>query len=350
MTQTRLSAEVLRDETRLPRIPEPNIIVIFGASGDLTARKLVPALYELSAQRRLPLEYGVVGVARAKMSHDAFRKKLRASLNQYHPDRVSEDVWESFSKNIFYLPGDFREPRMYRELKNFLKELDRKCGTEGNRAFYMASSPSFFSTIAEGLGEAGMSVGENGGWARLMVEKPFGRDLLSARNLNADIRQYFRERQIYRIDHYLGKETVQNIMALRFANGIFEPVWSQHYVDHVQITVAEDIGVGTRGAFYEEAGALRDIVQNHLMQVLCLTAMEPPVAFDAESVREEKVKVLKAVRRVPENEVESCAVRGQYTRGWVWGEEVPGYREEKNVAPDSTTETYVALKLFIDNW
>jgi glucose-6-phosphate 1-dehydrogenase len=173
---------------------------------------------------------------------------------------------------------------------------------------------------------------------------------MSARELNRDIRRYFRERQIYRIDHYLGKETVQNILALRFANGIFEPVWSQHYVDHVQITVAEDIGVGTRGAFYEEAGALRDIVQNHLMQVLCLTAMEPPVAFDAESVREEKVKVLKAVRRVPENEVASYAVRGQYTRGWVWGEEVPGYREEKNVAPDSTTETYVALKLFIDNW
>jgi glucose-6-phosphate 1-dehydrogenase len=183
-----------------------------------------------------------------------------------------------------------------------------------------------------------------------VVEKPFGRDLESARELNTDIRRYFEERQIYRIDHYLGKETVQNIMALRFSNGIFEPVWNQHYVDHVQITVAEDLGIGARGAFYEEAGALRDIVQNHLMQVLCLTAMEPPVAFEAESVREEKVKVLKAVRRIHEEEVERFTVRSQYTSGWVWGEEVPGYREEKNVAPDSTTETYVALKLFIDNW
>jgi glucose-6-phosphate 1-dehydrogenase len=350
MTQTRLSAEVLRDETRLPRIPEPNTVVIFGASGDLTARKLVPALYELSAQRRLPLKFAVVGVARTKMGHDEFRKKLRDSLNEYHPDRVSEDVWKSFSKNTFYLPGDFGEAGMYRELKNFLKELDRKCGTEGNRVFYMASSPSFFSTIVEGLGEAGMSVGENGGWARLVVEKPFGRDLMSARGLNADIRQYFGERQIYRIDHYLGKETVQNIMALRFANGIFEPVWNDHYVDHVQITVAESIGIDARGAFYEEAGALRDIVQNHLMQVLCLTAMEPPVAFDAESVREEKVKVLKAVHRFSEDEVRKFAVRGQYARGWVWGEGVRGYREEEGVLPGSTTETYVALKLFIDNW
>ncbi|MBV9452690.1 MAG: glucose-6-phosphate dehydrogenase, partial [Rubrobacter sp.] len=198
--------------------------------------------------------------------------------------------------------------------------------------------------------EAGMNEGENGGWARLVVEKPFGRDLKSARKLNTDIRRYFRERQIYRIDHYLGKETVQNLLALRFSNGIFEPVWNQHYVDHVQITVAEDLGIGARGAFYEEAGALRDIVQNHLMQVLCLTAMEPPVAREAESVREEKVKVLKAVPRMPDEEVDRSAVRGQYTRGWVWGKEVPGYREEENVAPASTTETYVALKLFVDNW
>ncbi|HEY6675006.1 MAG TPA: glucose-6-phosphate dehydrogenase, partial [Rubrobacteraceae bacterium] len=232
----------------------------------------------------------------------------------------------------------------------FLKKLDAERGTEGNRAFYLASSPILFPTIVERLGEAGMNRGENGGWARVVLEKPFGRDLASAKALNRDIRRYFEESQIYRIDHYLGKETVQNILALRFANGIFEPVWSQHYVDHVQITVAEDIGVGVRGAFYEEAGALRDIVQNHLMQVLCLTAMEPPVAFDAESVSEEKVKVLRAVRRVPEEEVASYAVRGQYTQGWVWGEKVPGYREEKNVAPDSTIETYVALKLFIDNW
>ena len=325
-------------------------MVIFGASGDLTARKLVPALYDLAEGRRLPMEFAVVGVSRTEMSHEEFRKKLRVALDRQRPGRVSDEVWTSFCGSVFYLPGDSKDPQTYRELKNFLRDLDASKGTRGNRTFYLASSPSLVSPIVERLGEVGLNEGESDGWARLVVEKPFGRDLASARELNRNIRRYFKERQIYRIDHYLGKETVQNILALRFANGIFEPVWSQHYVDHVQITVAEDIGVGTRGAFYEEAGALRDIVQNHLMQVLCLTAMEPPVAFDAESVREEKVKVLKAVRRIPEDEVEGYAVRGQYTRGWVWGEEVPGYREEKNVAPDSMTETYVALKLFIDNW
>ena len=350
MAETQVLQNVLRDEQRLPRVPEPGVMVIFGASGDLTARKLVPALYDLAAARRLPMEFAVVGISRTELSHDEFRKKLRDALDKHRSGQVSDDVWESFSKGIFYLSGDSKKPETYEELKGFLNELDTERGTEGNRIFYLSSSPSLFPTIVERLGEAGMNEEENGGYARLVVEKPFGRDLESARELNGDIRRYFEERQIYRIDHYLGKDTVQNILALRFSNGIFEPIWNQHYVDHVQITVAEDIGVGARGAFYEEAGALRDIVQNHLMQVLCLTAMEPPVAFDAEAVREEKVKVLKAVRRIPEEEVESHAVRGQYTRGWVWGEEVPGYREEKNVAPDSTTETYVALKLFIDNW
>jgi glucose-6-phosphate 1-dehydrogenase len=350
MTGTQISADVLRDEKRFPKVAEPGAMVIFGASGDLTARKLVPALYDLAAQRRLPMEFAVVGISRTEMSHDEFRKKLRGALDEQRPGEVSGDVWNSFCGGVFYLSGDSKKAETYRELKYFLKKLDGERGTEGNRSFYLASSPSLVSAIVERLGEAGMNEGENGGWARLVVEKPFGNDLASAKELNEDIRRYFEERQIYRIDHYLGKETVQNIMALRFSNSIFEPLWSQHYVDHVQITVAEDIGVGTRGAFYEEAGALRDIVQNHLMQVLCLTAMEPPVAFDAESVREEKVKVLKAARRIPEDEVENYAVRGQYTRGWVWGEEVPEYREEKNVAPDSTTDTYVALKLYIDNW
>src|SRR5215218_1433669 len=350
MADTQILQNILRDEQRLPRVPEPGVMVIFGASGDLTSRKLVPALYDLAAQRRLPLEFAVVGISRTEMSHEEFRGRLRKTLEEQRSGEISDDVWESFSNGIFYMPGDSKETETYDELKELLMRLDSERGTQGNRAFYLSSSPSLFPAIVEHLGEAGLNEGEDGGWSRLVVEKPFGRDLQSAEQLNAELQRYFEETQIYRIDHYLGKETVQNILALRFANGIFEPVWSQHYVDHVQITVAEDIGVGTRGAFYEEAGALRDIVQNHLMQVLCLTAMEPPVAFDAESVREEKVKVLKAVRRVPENEVESCAVRGQYTRGWVWGEEVPGYREEKNVAPDSTTETYVALKLFIDNW
>ena len=325
-------------------------MVIFGASGDLTARKLIPALYDLAARRRLPMEFAVVGVSRTHMSHDEFRKKLRGTLESQRPGGVNDGVWDSFCSSVFYLAGDTRNAETYEELKGFLKRLDEERGTRGNRAFYLASSPSLVSPIVEHLGEAGMNRGEGGGWARLVIEKPFGRDLESAKELNIGIRRYFDETQIYRIDHYLGKETVQNILALRFSNSVFEPLWSQHYVDHVQITVAEDIGTGTRGAFYEEAGALKDIVQNHVMQVLCLTAMEPPVAFDAESVREEKVKVLKAVRPIPENEVDDYAVRGQYTSGWVWGEEVAGYREEKEVDPESVTETYVALRLFVDNW
>ncbi|MBA3424730.1 MAG: glucose-6-phosphate dehydrogenase [Rubrobacter sp.] len=325
-------------------------MVIFGASGDLTARKLIPALYDLAEGRRLPMEFAVVGISRTEMSHDEFRNRLRDGLEEQRAGSVSEDVWESFSKGLFYLPGDSKKPETYEELKDFLKKLDGERGTSGNRIFYLSSSPSLFPTIVERLGEAGMSREDDGGYSRLVIEKPFGRDLESARHLNGDILRYFREKQIYRIDHYLGKETVQNILALRFSNGIFEPVWNQHYVDHVQITVAEDIGVGTRGAFYEEAGALRDIVQNHVMQVLCLTAMEPPVAFDADSLREEKVKVLKAVRPISEDEVGEAAVRGQYDGGWVFGEEVRGYREEKDVAADSETETYVALKLLVDNW
>jgi glucose-6-phosphate 1-dehydrogenase len=350
MADTQVLQNVLRDEQRLPRVPEPGVMVIFGASGDLTSRKLVPALYDLAAQRRLPLEFAVVGISRTEMSHDEFRGKLRKALEEQRSGEVSDDVWDSFSHGIFYMPGDSKKTETYDELKELLKKLDSERGTQGNRAFYLSSSPSLFPDIVEHLGEAGLNEEEDGGWSRLVVEKPFGRDLESAQELNSELQRYFDETQIYRIDHYLGKETVQNILALRFANGIFEPIWNQHYVDHVQITVAEDIGVGTRGAFYEEAGALRDIVQNHVMQVLCLTAMEPPVAFDAESVREEKVKVLKAVRPIPEDDVESYAVRGQYERGWVWGEEVPGYREEKNVDPESVTETYVALKVFVDNW
>ena len=350
MAQTQITPEALRDDRRLPRAPEPGAMVIFGASGDLTRRKLIPALYDLAAQRRLPMEFAVVGLSRSPMSHEEFRDHLREALEEQRSGGVSDDVWESFSKGIFYLAGDSKKPETYEELRGFLGELDEERGTQGNRMFYLSSSPSLFPTIVERLGEAGMNRGEGDGYARLVIEKPFGRDLESARELNAGIQRYFEERQIYRIDHYLGKETVQNILALRFANGIFEPLWNQHYVDHIQITVAEDIGVGTRGAFYEEAGALRDIVQNHVMQVLCLTAMEPPVTFDAESVREEKVKVLKAVRPIPEDEVEDYAVRGQYEKGWVWGEEVSGYREEKNVDPESVTETFVALKLFVDNW
>ncbi len=348
-TQHTQSEGLLRDDSRLPRMPDPAAIVIFGASGDLTSRKLVPALYDLAASRRLPMEFAVVGISRTKMSHEEFRERLREELEKHRPGKVSEDVWDSFSRGIFYLPGDSKEPGTYKELKQFLANLDEERGISGNRVFYLSSSPSLFPSIVEQLGECGMN-SEEGGYSRLVIEKPFGSDLESAKYLNQEIKNHFDESQIYRIDHYLGKETVQNILALRFANGIFEPVWNQHYVDHVQITVAESDGVGDRGAFYEEAGALRDIVQNHVMQVLCLTAMEPPVAFDADSVRAEKVKVLKAVRPIPEDEVDKYAVRGQYDSGWVWGEKVPGYREEEEVSEESTTETYAALKLFVDNW
>src|SRR3712207_2128934 len=275
VAETQVLHHVLRDDARLPRVSEPGAMVIFGASGDLTARKLVPALYELAATRRLPIEFAVVGISRTPLSHNEFRERLRGALEKHRSGQVSGDVWESFSKGIFYLAGDSKKSETYNELKGFLNELDTERGTEGNRIYYLSSSPSLFSTIVERLGEAGMNEEENGGYARLVVEKPFGRDLMRARELNNDIRRYFEQTQIYRRDHYLGKDTVQNTRALRFSNGIFEPLWNQHYVDHVQITVAEDIGVGSRGAFYEEAGALRDIVQNHVMQVLCLTAMEP---------------------------------------------------------------------------
>ncbi len=340
----------LRDEGRLPRVPEPGVVVIFGASGDLTKRKLIPALYDLAAQRRLPMEFAVVGLSRTEMSHDEFRESLREGLEDQRANSFSEVVWETFSKGLFYLPGDSKDPDTYQELKDFMKDLDEERETQGNRIFYLSSSPSLFAPIVEQLGNAGLNEGEDGGYARLVIEKPFGHDLESAQELNQDIQQHFREEQIYRIDHYLGKETVQNILALRFSNGIFEPIWNQHYVDHVQITVAENDGIGTRGSFYEESGAMRDIIQNHGMQVFCLTAMESPVAFDADSVREEKVKVLKAVREIPEDDVGHYAVRGQYESGWVWGEEVNGYRDEEDVDPDSDTETYVALKLFVDNW
>ncbi|WP_119065554.1 glucose-6-phosphate dehydrogenase [Rubrobacter indicoceani] len=342
--------KALAEDPGISESPAPAVVVIFGASGDLTQRKLIPALYDLASSRQLPMEFAVVGISRTEMSHDEFRERLREGLKEQRESTFSEEVWRTFSQGVFYMAGDSTAPETYTELQDLLQKLDNERGTGGNRVFYLSSSPSLFPAIVDQLGESGMSEETEDAYSRIVIEKPFGRDLASAQELNNEIQLRFREEQIYRIDHYLGKETVQNILALRFSNGIFEPLWNQNYVDHVQITVAEDIGVGTRGAFYEEAGALRDIVQNHLMQVLCLTAMEPPVNFDADSVREEKVKVLKAVRPIKESEVDSVAVRGQYTKGWVWGEEVEGYREEEEVAEDSLTDTFVAMKLFVDNW
>ncbi|MDA8146924.1 MAG: glucose-6-phosphate dehydrogenase [Thermaerobacter sp.] len=339
----------LRGEETTQRRPDPFILVIFGAGGDLTHRKLAPALYSLAVQNLLPEEFAVVGFSRREMSDDNFRRDLAGAVGRFSRlSPVRAQVWQRLAERIFYVAGDFTTSDGYHRLGELLTRLDRERGTGGNRLFYLATPPSFYPTIVAQVGEAGL--GRGGGWTRLVVEKPFGKDLTTARELNAQLYQVLQENQIYRIDHYLGKETVQNILALRFANGIFEPVWNRRYVDHVQISVAESLGVERRGSYYEEAGALRDMVQNHLLQLLCLTAMEPPVAFDADAVRDEKVKVLRAIHPFTPKEAGSRAVRGQYTAGWVLGEPVVGYLREPGVAGDSPTETYVALKLFIDNW
>ena len=337
---------------RVRAIPPPTAMVVFGGSGDLAHRKIVPALYNLELHRLLPQNFAFVGSSRSEYSDEEYRADMRKAVEEFSRTQpIQHQVWESFASRLHYIPGSSSDPGTYGRIGDLLDRFDREHGTDGNRLFYLSLIPKLFPDTIRGIGKAGLGGrGWDRGFSRVVVEKPFGHDLASAGELQELVTTVFPERDVFRIDHYLGKESVQNIIAFRFANGIFEPVWNHHYVDHVQITVAEDIGVGTRGAFYEEAGALRDIVQNHVMQVLCLTAMEPPVTFDAESVREEKVKVLKAVRPIPENEVENYAVRGQYEGGWVWGEEVPGYREEKNVDPGSVTETFVALKVFVDNW
>jgi glucose-6-phosphate 1-dehydrogenase len=329
----------------LPRSPDPNVMVIFGASGDLTARKLMPALYNLALNRYLPSGFSVIGTSRTPWSDEQFRAAmLDAVTKNSRTQPVDRAVWNSFAEGLFYQPLAFDDENAFARLKASLEKIDQERGTAGNRIFYLATLPLFFPLIIERLGEAGLNKGE--GWERVIIEKPFGDDLKTARALNAKVHSVFREPDVFRIDHYLGKETVQNTVVFRFANGIFEPIWNRRYVDHVQITVAEDIGIERRGAYYEGAGALRDIFQNHLLQLLSITAMEPPANFDAEIVRDEKVKVLRSIRPVLENDV----VRGQYGPGWVAGQAVKAYREEDNVARDSTTETYVALRLFVDNW
>ncbi|HEX7125017.1 MAG TPA: glucose-6-phosphate dehydrogenase [Thermodesulfobacteriota bacterium] len=328
-------------------------MVIFGATGDLTRRMLAPALYNLARERLLPLNFSVVGVARRPLDDTAFRRLLREGIDSHsRSGRVEAPIWESVVDNIEYLPVEFGDASGYRRLANRLAAIDRERGTAGNRIFYLATPPSAYPEIVENLGAAGLgrSPEGSGGETRLIVEKPFGHDLDSARRLNARIHQVFEERQVFRIDHYLGKETVQNLLFFRFANGIFEPIWNRRSIDHVQITVAESIGVEGRGGYYEEAGALKDIFQNHLLQLLALTAMEPPVSLEADAVRNEKVKVLRAVRPLAGAAALAATVRGQYGAGYVGGRRVPGYREETRVAPDSSTETFAAARFEIDSW
>jgi glucose-6-phosphate 1-dehydrogenase len=332
----------LAEGLALRRTPDPCALVIFGASGDLTHKKLMPALYALAVRRLLPQRFAIVGVARTEGDDQTFRADMQTAVQQHARDPYRQDVWDELAGQLHYVSTDFADTGGEDAVHDLLGRLDSEQQLGGNRVFYLAVPPPAFPTIVEALGKR-----RNGhGWVRLIVEKPFGHDLESAKQLTAMLVQYFREEEIFRIDHYLGKETVQNMLALRFANGIFEPIWNRQFIDHVQITVAESIGIEARAGYYEHAGAIRDIFQNHLLQLLALTAMEPPIDFTAESVRNEKVKVLRALHTPGPRSV----VRGQYGRGFVEGEEVVAYREEEGVAHNTLTETYVAAKLYVDNW
>ena len=331
-------------------MPQPCNVVIFGASGDLTFRKLIPALYNLVADGDLPAATNIVGFARREKTDETWRAELKETTQKCSRSGLNTQIWGSFESRIFYHRSEFGNAEGYETLAKRLDELDANTGTSGNRLFYLSVSPGDFEGILTQIAAAGLNKHRDGAWTRVIVEKPFGTDLASAHELNEVVAKVFREKDTYRIDHYLGKETAQNIMVLRFANGIFEPLWNHRYIDHVQITAGEPLGVEQRGPYYESSGALRDMVQNHLLQLLCLTAMEPPTDLTADSIRDEKVKIVRSLRRMSPEQVAANVVRGQYAVGSIAGKEVVAYRAEDRVSPQSMTETYVALKVNVDNW
>jgi glucose-6-phosphate 1-dehydrogenase len=335
----------LRFERRVPECA----MVIFGANGDLTKRKLIPALYRLAYDRRLSAGFAVIGISRTPQSDDQFREKMLEAVKKYSEDtQFDENVWKAFAAGLFYISGDISDPQLYTDLAGKVKQVEEQCHTGGNVLFYLSTQPSQYAPTALGLGAAGL--GKGNGWRRLVVEKPFGHNLESARELSDKLHQVFDERDVYRIDHYLGKETVQNILAFRFGNGIFEPLWNRRYVNHVQITAAESIGVEGRGAYYQEAGALADMIQNHLLQVMATIAMEPSASFRADAVRDERSKLLRSIRKMNPDEILKDAVPGQYGPAFIGGQQVPGFREEPGVNAESQTDTYAAVTFFIENW
>src|ERR1700720_3026885 len=340
----------LREGLSSRAVPQPCSIVIFGATGDLTHRKLLPALYNLAADGELPPAVTVIGFARRGKSDDDFRKEMDEAVRKFSRQTVRDEIWKTFSQSIFYHQSDFSDEAGFKSLAERLDKIDKERGTRGNRLFYFAVAPDQFEPSLKHLKAVGLNKAREGSWARVIIEKPFGSDLASARELNQVVSDAFSEHQTYRIDHFLGKETAQNILVLRFANAIFEPLWNTRYIDHLQITAAETLGVEGRAGYYETAGALRDMVQNHLLQLLCLVAMEAPSDLRADSIRDEKVKVVRCLRRMKAEEVATNVVRGQYADGAINGKPVPAYRSEDKVNSNSTTETFVALKLNIDNW
>src|SRR4051794_40208170 len=342
-------ANPFQDPLRFERRVPPCALVIFGANGDLAKRKLIPALYRLAYDRRLPPGFAIVGNSRTKMSDQEFREKMREGLHEFLEDTpLDERLWADFSDRLFYCAGDLHDPELYSALSRQLGEMEEQRHTEGNVLFYLSTQPSHYSAAIHGIGYAKLQTGR--GWRRIVVEKPFGHDLPSARELNSTLQEVFPESAIYRIDHYLGKETVQNVLAFRFGNGIFEPLWNRRYINHVEITAAESIGVEGRGSYYQEAGALRDMIQNHLLQVMSTIAMEPPAVFEPDVVRDERAKVLRSIRIPTLDQVPQISVAGQYGPARVGNEDLPGFRQEPGVDHKSETDTYSAVTFYIDDW